>query len=200
MEKDAKVDASLRIQIGENMQVLIAYYSDYGNTQKMAEAIAAGVKASQPDASIALRMAEQTSLDDMLDADVIIFGTPVHMGSMAWQMKQLIDRAAKLWMESALEGKIGGVFVTGGGFGGAGGGVEQTMVSLHANFLEHGMMVIGFPKSLPGYADGGLHWGAYGRTGNHEGMPEPMTDAALAGARSYGAHVADTARRIIEGT
>ncbi len=181
------------------MKALIAYHSDYGNTKKMAEAIAAGIRASQPGVSVALRLAEETSLDDMLDADVIVFGTPVHMGSMAWQMKQLIDRAAKLWMEGALEGKIGGVFATGGGFGGAGGGVEQTMIALYSNFLEHGMVVVGFPKSLPGYADGGLQWGPYGRSGNHEGMPDTVADAALTAARSYGAYVAEVAMRLSAG-
>jgi len=163
----------------------------------MAEAIAAGIKAGNPAAQTVLRLAEQTSQNDLLDADVIFFGTPVHMGSMAWPMKKLIDEAGKLWMEGALEGKIGGVFVSGGGFGNAGGGVESTMISLHAHFLEQGMIVIGFPKNLPGYADGGLHWGAYGRSGNHEGMPAGVSEAALVAARSYGAHVIEIAGNLL---
>lgn len=179
------------------MNVLIAYHSDYGSTKKMAEAIVAGFKASQAAASISLKIASDVSAHDLLHADVIIFGTPVHMGSMAWQLKKLIDETAKLWMEDALEGKIGGVFATGGGFGGAGGGVEQAMVSLHSNFLEHGMIVVGFPKSLLGYADGGLQWGAYGRTGNLEGIPTGISDETLVSARSYGAHVAEMAAKII---
>jgi len=180
------------------MNVLIVYHSDYGNTQKMACSIAAGMKASQSDIRIVSKSCEETDLNDLIDADVIVFGCSVHMGSMAWPMKKLIDEAGKLWMDGSLEGKIGGLFVTGGGFGGAGGGVEQTMISLYSNFLEHGMIVIGFPKSLPGYADGGLQWGPYGRTGNHEGMPCGISDAALAAARSYGAHLAETALNIID--
>ncbi|MDQ6970905.1 MAG: NAD(P)H-dependent oxidoreductase [Mariprofundus sp.] len=179
------------------MNALIAYHSDYGNTKKMAEAIAAGMKASQTDISIQLKSAEHTTLNDLSDADVIVFGTPVHMGSMAWPLKKLIDQAGKLWMDGSLEGKVAGVFASGGGFGGAGGGVEQTMVSLYSNFLEHGMLVIGFPKSLPGYADGGLQWGPYGRSANHQGMPSQISDASLVAARSYGAHLAETTARII---
>lgn len=179
------------------MNILIAYHSDYGSTEKMAEAIAAGIRVSQPNGAVYLKTATETTLDNLLNADVIIFGTPVHMGSMAWQLKRLIDGAARLWMEGALEGKIGGVFASGGGLGGAGGGVEQTMVSLYSNFLEHGMIVIGFPRSLPGYADGGSQWGAYGRTGNREGMPAGISEATLAAARSYGAHVAEVATNII---
>lgn len=180
------------------MQVLISYHSDYGNTRKMAEAIAAGYKAADGVAVIDLKLAEMTGLDDLTQADVIILGTPVHMGSMAWPVKKLIDEAGKLWMEGALEGKVGGVFATGGGFGGAGGGVEQTLVSLHSNFLEHGMIVVGFPKSLPGYAGGGLQWGPCGRSGNHEGMPAALSDGSLSAARSYGAHIAEVAARLID--
>ncbi|MBL4775148.1 MAG: NAD(P)H-dependent oxidoreductase [Mariprofundus sp.] len=179
------------------MNVLIAYHSDYGNTQKMAEAIAAGMKVGQADIVLSLKTAADTGLDDLTNADVIVFGSAVHMGSMAWPLKKLIDQAAKLWMDGSLEGKVGGVFASGGGFGGAGGGVEQTMISLYSNFLEHGMIVIGLPKSLPGYADGGLQWGPYGRSGNHEGMPNGISDAALVAARSYGAHLAETAANIL---
>lgn len=179
------------------MDILIVYHSDYGNTQKTAEAIAAGAQAAVGEARIVIKTAADTSPDNLQAADVIFFGTPVHMGSMAWPMKKLIDDAAKLWMENALEGKVGGVFACGGGFGGGGGGVELTLASLYSNFLEHGMIVVGFPKSLAGYADAGLQWGLYARCGNHEGMPEPVSDKALAAARSYGAHVAETATKII---
>jgi len=180
------------------MQVLISYHSDYGNTRKMAEAIAAGYRAADASAGIQLKQVDVTGVDDLMDADVIILGAPVHMGSMAWPVKKLIDEAARLWMEGGLEGKVGGVFATGGGFGGAGGGVEQTLISLHSNFLEHGMIVVGFPKSMPGYADGGLQWGPYGRSGNHEGMPAGLSEGSLAAARSYGAHVAETAARLFD--
>ncbi len=178
------------------MRMLIAYHSDYGNTEKMAKAVAAGARAAATQCEIGLYRAEETTPDMLVDADVILFGTPVHMGAMAWQMKRLIDACGRLWMENALAGKLGGVFATGGGFGGAGGGVELTMAALHAHFLEQGMVVVGFPKHSSGYADGGLHWGPYARTGNHEGMPEGITDAQLVAARAYGAHVAEVAERL----
>ncbi len=179
------------------MRVLIAYHSDYGSTEKMAQAIAAGASASQAGCHMSIKQAADTGLNDLEQADVIFFGTPVHMGSMAWPMKKLVDEASKLWMENALEGKVGGVFATSGGLGSAGGGIEQTLVSLHSNFLEHGMVVIGFPKSLPGYADAGLQWGVCARTSNHEGMPQGIGEAALVAARSYGAHVAAMAAHIL---
>ena len=179
------------------MQILISYHSDYGNTERMAEAIAAGIKARTPEATVVRKKAVDTTNQDLQSADVIVFGTPVHMGAMAWQMKKLIDDAYKFWMGNELEGKVGGVFVSGGGFGGAGGGVELTMASLYSNFLEHGMVVVGFPKSLLGYADGGLQWGPYGRSGRHDGMPDQVSDAALSACRSYGAHLAEIAAKLL---
>jgi len=179
------------------LHILIAYHSDYGSTEKMAHAIAAGALAAQASLQINIKDVAQTRLSDLEHADVILFGTPVHMGSMAWQVKKLIDETSKLWMENILEGKVGGVFATGGGLGGSGGGIEQTLISLHSNFLEHGMIVLGFPKSLPGYADAGLQWGLAARTSNHEGMPQGISDAALMAARSYGAHIAHTATAIL---
>ncbi len=179
------------------MKILIAYHSDYGSTEKMAQAIAAGAQAAIPESMITLQQATDTTLEDLQQADVLVFGTPVHMGSMAWQMKKLVDSTSKLWMENLLEGKVGGVFATGGGLGGEGGGIEHTLISLHSHFLQHGMLTIGFPKSLPGYIDAGLQWGLAARTGSHEGMPQGVSDAALAAARSYGAHIARMAKQIL---
>lgn len=182
------------------MHALIAYHSDYEHTEHVAEAIAAGAKAilleHDISGNVIVRQAEHVSLEDMRFADVLIFGSPVHMGSMAWQMKKLVDLGAKFWMEGALEGKIGGVFATYGGFGGAGGGVEQALIGLHANFLEQGMLVCGFPRSLTGFSEAGIHWGLAVRTGNEEGMPEGISDASLIAARAYGAYVLETALRV----
>jgi len=70
-------------------------------------------------------------------------------------------------------------------------------MALYSNFLEHGLVMVGFPRSLPGYADAGLQWGPYARCGNHEGMPQPITEPQLAAARAYGAHIAETAERFL---
>lgn len=172
------------------MKTLIAYHSDYEHTQAIARAVSAGVTAacSTSDTVITQQISE-LKIESLKNADVIIFGSPVHMGSMAWQMKRFIDDAAALWMEGALEGKVAGAFVSSGGFGGAGGGAEHALIGLHSNALEHGMITVGFPKSLPGYAEAGLQWGLAVRTGDHEGMPQAVQEAQLLAARSYGAHV-----------
>jgi len=181
------------------MQVLVLYHSDYGNTEKMAQAIAKGAEATDDRVQTRLLQVAEAQGDDLLAADVIFLGSPVHMGTMAWKVKKLIDDCGKLWLENALANKVAGIFATGGGLGHAGGGVELTLISLFANALEHGMIAVGFPKNLPGYADGGLHWGAYARCADTEGMPQPISDKALVAGRSYGAHVTEVALRFRDG-
>ena len=181
------------------MQVLVLYHSDYGNTEKMAQAIAKGAEAVDDRVRARLLPVGNATPDDLVAADVIFLGSPVHMGTMAWKVKKLIDDCGKLWLEGALANKVAGIFATSGGLGNAGGGVELTMISLFANALEHGMIAVGFPKSLPGYADGGLHWGAYARCANAEGMPQPISEQALLAGRSYGAHVTEVALRFRDG-
>jgi len=42
------------------MNVLIAYHSDYGNTEKMAKAIASGIRTTNLDTTIQLQKADET--------------------------------------------------------------------------------------------------------------------------------------------
>jgi NAD(P)H dehydrogenase (quinone) len=52
------------------------------------------------------------SLDDLREADGILFGSPTRYGNMAAQMKQMIDSTASLWLKGELEGKPAGVFTS----------------------------------------------------------------------------------------
>jgi len=180
------------------MHMLIVFHSDYGSTEKMAKSIAAGAQATDSSLHILCKKAEDTEITDLMDADILVFGTPVHMGSMAWPMKKLIDSAAKLWKSQDLAGKLGGVFVSGSGFGHAGGGVELTMISLHSHFLQQGMLVAGFPPDAIGFADGGLQWGVYGRSANQDGMPVVLSDQSLVAARSYGAYLIELGHKLFD--
>ncbi len=145
-------------------QILVIYASDYGSTEKMAKAVVEGVN-SVPGANALLKKAEDVTGDDFTGSDGVLVGTPVHMGNMDWRIKKMIDTVCSgLWMQDKMNGKVVGVFASGGGFGGAGGGVELAFVSLLNNFAELGMIIVPLPKMTEGYKKGGLHWGPYGRS------------------------------------
>lgn len=176
-------------------RVLIVYASDWGSTQKMAQVIAKGVE-SVAGAEAVITLAEEATVKDVTACDALVIGTPVHMGSMDWRVKKFIDQiCSALWMEDKMAGKVGAIFVTGSGYGNAGGGCELTMLSMLNNLAELGLVLIPLPKNTPGYAKGGLQWGPYGRSMTEEMQPMEggVPDERLEAARNHGANVARAA-------
>lgn len=171
-------------------KVLVIYASDYGNTKKMADAIVEGVK-SVNDTEVVLKQAEEVVAEDVLAADAMIVGSPVHMGSPDWRIKKFIDTVcSRLWMKDALNGKVAGVFASGGGFGSAGGGCELTLLALMSNFAELGMIIVPLPKNTPGYKYGGIQWGPYGRTTGVNMEQTGLQKESLEVAHHHGANIA----------
>ncbi len=171
-------------------KILVTYATDYGNTEKMAQAVAQGAGEIEG-TDVTLKVATEVTKEDMLAADGIVMGSPVHMGSMHWKMKQMIDIVcSQLWMPDLLVGKVGAVFVSGGGFGGAGEGCELTMLSMINNLVELGIIFVPLPKNTTNYAKGGLQWGPYGRSGDEDGKPVGISEDSLVVCRHHGMNVA----------
>jgi len=178
------------------VKVLIVYATDYGNTKKMAEAVAEGAN-SVNGAQAVLKTADETTADDLTGADALIFGSPVHMGSMDYRMKTLIDKVCGgLWMKDAITGKVGAVFTTGSGFGNSGAGAELTQLAMLNNFAELGLILVPLPKNTPGYPKAGLQWGPHGRSADENLKPKGLADDQLQAARHHGANVATVALKL----
>ncbi len=116
------------------INILIIFYTRYGNTARMAEEISEGLK-EIPNTNVAIkRIADDVpmdvisknsswvgivenlnkkyptvSIDDLVNElpqyDAIIFGSPTRFGNMAAQMKTLWDRTSRLWLNGSLIGK-----------------------------------------------------------------------------------------------
>jgi NAD(P)H dehydrogenase (quinone) len=127
------------------VKVLVVYYSRSGNTEKMARAVAAGVE--ETGVPVELKPVSQAKAEDLLEADGIILGSPTYYGTLAAEMKALIDSSVRY--HGKLEGKVGGAFTSSGGIGT---GNETTILSLLQALLVHGMIVQG--------AASGDHYGA----------------------------------------
>jgi NAD(P)H dehydrogenase (quinone) len=180
--------------------VLIVYATDWGSTKKMAEAVASGV-ATVEGSKATVKTAEEATVEDVTAADALVLGSPVHMGSMDWRVKKFIDQVCgQLWMADSVVGKAGAVFVTGGGYGNAGGGSELAMLSMMNNLAELGLLLVPLPKNTPGYPKGGLQWGAYGRSMTEDLKPIEggVPDERLEASRNHGANVARVADAIKE--
>ncbi len=181
-------------------KVLIVYATDWASTKKMAEAVAAGV-ATVTGSQATMKTAEEATAEDVAAADALILGSPVHMGSMDWRVKRFIDQVCgQLWMGDKVVGKVGAVFVSGSGYGNAGGGCELAMLAMMNNLAELGLLLVPLPKNTPGYPKGGLQWGPYGRSMTEDLQPIEggVPDERLEAARNHGANVARVAAAIKE--
>ena len=118
-------------------KVLIAYYSRSGNTQRMAEAVAAGA-AKVSGVEVEVRPVGEVTTAELAGADGIIMGSPVYFGSAAAELKALIDKSVDHY--GKLVGKIGGAFASSGAIGG---GTETTVLDILKAMLIHGMIVQG---------------------------------------------------------
>ncbi len=73
-------------------KVLVVYHSLGGNTKKLAEAVAEGVR-SVPDAEVVVRTGLEATVDDLLACDGIALGSPDYFSYMAGGLKDFLDRA-----------------------------------------------------------------------------------------------------------
>jgi NAD(P)H dehydrogenase (quinone) len=199
-------------------KVQVIFYSMYGHVFKMAEAVVAGAK--DAGAEVSLYQVAELVPDDVLEkygakagratfahvpvakveqlpeADAIIFGTPTRFGNMAAQMRNFLDQTGLLWMKGSLIGKVGSVFAS---TGTQHGGQETTITSFHTTLLHQGMVIVGVPYSEPGlvYMDsvsGGTPYGATTMAGA-DGSRQP-SENELKVARYQGKHVAEIAAKL----
>ena len=201
------------------MKILILFYSTYGHIYRMAEAVAEGAK-SVAGSEVMLRRVPETIADEVLEkigakaaqkafahiplvtmedlvaADAIVFGTPTRFGNMAGQMKQFLDTTGALWAEGKLIGKIGSVFTS---TATQHGGQESTLLTFHTVLLHHGMVIVGLPYAFAGQMinseiTGGSPYGATTIAGT-KGERQPSNNE-LEGARFQGRHVATLAAKL----
>jgi NAD(P)H:quinone oxidoreductase type IV len=202
--------------------VKIIFYSMYGHVYRLAEAIAEGarnvsgveVTLFQVAEVIAEEVLERigakaaraqfahlpvATVDDLVSADALIFGTPTRFGNMCGQMRNFLDQAGGLWAQHKLVGKVGSVFCS---TGTQHGGQETTITSFHTTLLHLGLIIVGTPYSMPALTNmneitGGTPYGASTLAGP-DGRSRTVSDNELEIARFQGKHVATIARKLKE--
>jgi len=76
--------------------------------------------------------------EELLDHDALIFGSPTYYGTMAFEMKRLLDESVKI--HGKLTAKVGAAFSSSANVGG---GNETTVLDILKAFLIHGMIIQG---------------------------------------------------------
>ena len=128
------------------MQVLVMYYSKGGNTRKLADEIAAGVRSVEGVSCLVKSTAEVTT-EDFLASGGIIAGSPVYFGTMAAELKRVFDTFITV-RKKVGDFKVGAAFATGGA---PTGGKETTIMSILQALLIYGMIIVGDPMDATGH-------------------------------------------------
>jgi NAD(P)H dehydrogenase (quinone) len=204
-----------------NVKVKIIFYSMYGHTYRLAEAIAQGAR-EVPGTEVGIfQVQELVSSEilekcgakkakeafahipiakpvDMIDADAVIFGTPSRFGNMCAQMRYFLDQTGGLWSQNAFVGKVGSAFTSSAT---QHGGQETTLVSFYITLLHLGMVIVGLPytenrQTTMSEISGGTPYGASSISGANGGrMP---SENELAMARFQGKHVTNITRKLVD--
>jgi NAD(P)H dehydrogenase (quinone) len=200
------------------MKILVVYYSTFGNTFKMAQLVADGVRQIKGAEPVIRRVKElmpddvvkgnqgmkdgadiqkdvpYVTLDDFREADAVAFGTPTRFGNVSSQMKNQIDQLSSLWLKGELEGKPAGVFVSTATLHG---GQETTILSTMAPLLHLGFVLVGVPYSVQALfatQGGGSPYGAGHVAGGDNKRDIDANEADICIA--FGKRLADTALRL----
>lgn len=135
------------------------------------------------------------TLDDLREADAVLFGSPTRYGNMTAQMKQLIDSTASLWLKGEMEGKPAGVFTS---TASSHGGQETTLLTMMAPLIHLGMIIVGVPYSVQGMIHtegrGGTPYGASTIAGPRGELIPAAEDLEI--ARAQGRRVAEITRKL----
>lgn len=134
-------------------KILILYDSKSGNTEKMAHYIAQGAELAGCH-NVRILKIENANSNDILWCDGLAVGSPTNMGILSWKMKKFWDDLGKeLW--GKIDGKIGCVFSSSGGWGG---GAELTCQSILTILINYGFLVFGVTNYVSERFT--LHYGA----------------------------------------
>ena len=163
------------------VNVLVAYYSVTGNTEKMAQGVVAGVDAV-PRSNVVLKRVGEVVADELLSADAVIVGSPVYFGNMAGEVKTFFDNwllKFDFYRDFKMRNKVGAAFATGGSISN---GKEITMMAILEAMLINKMIIAS--------AGGSFGFGASATT-----QPDSpgIDEKKLVAARDLGKRVAEFA-------
>lgn len=150
------------------VKVSIIYYSSTGNVHALADAAADA--AEKAGAEVRVRRAPELAPEeairsndawlknvadtqhipqatpaDVVEADVVLFGTPTRYGNIAAQLKQFIDGLGPNWQRGELADKVYAGFTS---TATAHGGQETTLLALYNTIYHFGGIIV-----PPGYTD-----------------------------------------------
>ncbi|KAI8060790.1 NAD(P)H:quinone oxidoreductase, type IV [Gongronella butleri] len=198
-------------------KVNIIIYTLYHHIYTLAQSVQEGLKEAGIDAKI-LQVQETLSdeilekmhapakpdvpiatIEDLEEADGVIFGFGTRFGQLPAQFKAFLDSTGGLWAKGALAGKFAGVFFS---TASQHGGQETTALTTVTYFAHHGMIFVPLGFANPNLFDnsevvGGSAWGA-GTVANGDGSRQ-VSDKEKAIAKTQGTNFGNVVKTYVAG-
>ena len=158
--------------------ILVLYYSRYGNVAEMARFVGRGVESVKSCRALVRTVPAVSAVSEAVAEDIpaegppfvtgddldrcagLALGSPTRFGNMAAPLKYFLDSTGALWLSGKLAGKPAAVFTSTSSLHG---GQESTLLSMMLPLLHHGMVIMGVPYSEPALMttrSGGTPYGA----------------------------------------
>jgi len=190
------------------VRIAVIYYSATGNVRGMAQALAEGAEGEA--AEVRLRHVPELSeeqrisvdqywgrhksaideepvatLEDLVWADGLAFGTPTRFGNVAAQLKVFLDLAGELWQDGKLSDKVATSFTSSQT---THGGQESTLLALNNTLYHWGAIIVPLGYTVhEAFNGGGNPYGASFTSGHSVEGPDEQTQLV---ARAQGARLA----------
>ncbi|PSB07156.1 flavodoxin family protein [filamentous cyanobacterium CCP2] len=185
--------------------ISIVYFSGFGHTHLMAQAIAEGANQSPNTIVKTIRIVgkqiaegrwnDSTILETLHEADAIIFGSPTYMGGVASEFKAFLDGASQVWLQQGWKNKLAGGFTHSGS---PAGDNQSTLLYLAINAAQHGMLWVSLGE-MPIQANGlnrlGASLGVIGQTEPNFTQEATLDAGDRLTAQHYGHRIAMTTHR-----
>jgi multimeric flavodoxin WrbA len=180
-------------------EIVIVYFSGYGHTQKIAEAVASGAGA------YLIRIDQNGNLpeggwDVLAAAKAIVFGSPTYIGNVSWQFKKFIDESSKVWASGGWKDKLAAGFTNSAGMNGD---KASTLSVLFTMAQQHGMLWVGtgmMPSNSKSATRDDVNYVAsfsgLAATTPSDASAEEVAQGDLETARLFGRRVAATLARL----
>lgn len=152
------------------VSVLVVYHSESGNTEQMAKAVYNGAS-SLEGVEVILLESSETMVEDLLNADAIIVGSPVYNANVSPEISRFI--ASWPFEGEPLKNKIGAAFVTAGGISA---GEEIVQMNILQSMLVFGMIVVGGPDWTQPFGASAITSEVPFGTGNGYGIEKQFLD------------------------
>ena len=131
-----------------NLSMAVIYHSNYGHTKRVAEAVVMGARQQLAETQVKAVDVHDVDWDFLDQADLLVFGSAVYMGSVTAGFKTFMDETSKRWYHRKWEGKWAAGFANSGGLSGDKLAVLQ-QICLYT--MQHGMNWIGMPLMPTGH-------------------------------------------------